>query len=864
MTSYVVLKAFAFPHITTWASHIMMIGIGGVAAAVTGYFLMQAPPGTPGRAGVEFRVRTGEAPPEGEREFRLPFAESPLPTWVYDVDTLGILEVNKEAVRRYGYSREEFLSRNMSDLQPLEDRQPPLPGVQTCVADSYPAETRRHLKKDGAFIFVETFTSPVSFAGRRARMVIAIDVTRRKSIEQELAHERNLFNALMENIPDTIYFQDTECRFMRINAAQASMLGITDPKEAIGKTDFDYFPAEIAQGFYDSERKLLESGQPILDAIQKIPRPDGQVQWLSATEVPIYDSQRKIIGFVGISRDITERKRVEAELQKAKEDAEEANRAKSEFLANMSHEIRTPMNGIVGMTELALDTPLSSEQREYLTLVKDSADALLTLINDVLDYSKIEAGKLTLDQTDFNLLDVLTNTLRSLSVRASQKNLELIWSAKPGVPEHVSGDAGRIRQVIVNLVGNAIKFTERGEVAVTVRLETQQDHSVQLHFSVRDTGIGIASERQRAIFEAFTQADSSMTRKFGGTGLGLSISSRLVDMMGGKIWLESELGKGSTFHFTARLGLTETGRTEFTPKEVISLRGLHVLIVDDNSTNRKILDAMLGHWLMQTTMASSGEEGLAVLERAASAGTPFPLVLLDAQMPEMDGFLLADHIKRNPKLAGATIMMLTSAGQRGDAARCRELGIAVYLIKPIRQSELLEAILAALGKPVREERPTVITRHTLRERRRKLRILLAEDNLVNQQLALRLLEKRGHTVTVAPDGSEALALLKKSPFDLVLMDVQMPRMDGFQATTAIRQEEETTGVHVPIIAMTAHAMEGDRERCLAAGMDAYIFKPIQGNELITMVEKMGSSSLSQKPDASGNGKTVALDQEAAR
>jgi two-component system, sensor histidine kinase and response regulator len=843
MAGYVVLKAVALPHITALASQIMTIGVAGFAAAVAGCFLVEAPSEIPGQANENRRVQTDGAPLESEAEFRSPFADSPLPKWVYDLDTLRFLEVNEGAVRHYGYSREEFLSMNIQDLQPFEDPQSPAPGTQTGQLDPYPAEPMRHRKKDGSIIYVESLNYTVSFAGRPARLVVAIDVTQHKQIEQELAHERNLFNALMESIPDTIYFQDADCRFMRVNKAQARMLGIADPKEAIGKSDFDYFPAEVAQGFYESEKKLLQSGQPILGAIQRIPRPDGEVQWLSATEVPIYDAQGAIIGLVGISRDITDRKRVEVELQKAKEDAEAANCAKSEFLANMSHEIRTPMNGIIGMTELALDTSLNSEQREYLTMVKDSADALLTLINDILDFSKIEAGKLALDQTDFNLHDVLANTLRSLSLRASQKNLELTWSAGPEVPENVCGDAGRIRQLMVNLVGNAIKFTESGEVAITVQVETRQEKDFLLHFSVRDTGIGIAPEKQREVFDAFTQADNSMTRKFGGTGLGLTISSRLVEMMGGKIWLESEPGKGSTFHFTAVLGLTRPSAPVSVHKEVESLQGTRVLVVDDNSTNRKILEAMLKHWLMQPATASSGKEGIEALESAASAGTPFPLVLLDAQMPGMDGFLLAERIKRNPKLTGATIMMLTSAGQRGDASRCRELGIAVYLIKPIRQSELLEAILAALGKPVGMERATVITRHTLREKRRKLQILLAEDNAVNQQLALRLLEKRGHTVKLASDGNEAVTLFKKSAFDVVLMDVQMPVMDGLQATAAIRREEESTGAHVPIIAMTAHAMEGDRERCLAAGMDGYVSKPLRANELIAITEKMGSMAL---------------------
>ena len=862
LAGYVILKALAFPHIATWVFYTLMVCITGFAAVVAGCFLLESPSANSGRANEEFRVQQEGVMPEDEAEFRVPFADSPLPKWIYDLDTLRFLAVNKEAVRLYGYSREEFLSMSVLDLLPIEYRQKPVPEPRPGRLDACPVEALRHQKKDGSIIYVQTLTYPVSVAGKPARIVISIDVTEHKRVEQELARERNLFDALMENIPDTIYFQDTECRFMRINKAQARMLGITDPKEAIGKTDFDYFPAEVAQGFYESELKLLESGQPILDAIQKIPKANGEIQWFSATEVPIYDSQRKIIGFVGITRDITERKRVEAEMERAKEDAEKANLAKSEFLANMSHEIRTPMNGIIGMTELALDTPLNTDQRDYLTMVKDSANALLTLINDILDFSKIEAGKLAMDETDFDLHDVLANTLRPLSVRASQKNLELIWSVRPGVPEIVRGDPGRIRQVMMNLVGNAIKFTENGEVEVTVQAENGREHDALLHFSVRDTGMGIAPEKQRVIFEAFTQADNSMTRRFGGTGLGLTISSRLVEMMGGKMWLKSEPGKGSTFHFTARLGLTETGPPESLPKEVGSLQGLRVLVVDDNATNRKILMAMLRHWSMQPEAASGGKEGLEALRTANSAAKPFPLVLLDAQMPEMDGFSLAEQVKLDPRLAGATIMMLTSAGRRGDAARCRELGIAVYLIKPIRQSELLEAILAALGKPVDESRAAVITRHTLREKRQKFQILLAEDNLVNQRLVLHLLQKRGHNVTVASDGRSAVALFRKFAFDAVLMDVQMPVMNGFQATAAIRQDEESTGTHVPVIAMTAHAMDGDRERCLATGMDAYISKPVQVNELITITEKLSSLSSSRQPDSENDEKAADLNHKA--
>ena len=588
-----------------------------------------------------------------------------------------------------------------------------------------------------------------------------------------------------------------------------------------------------------SIQSVIEGGGSLWSSEYRLRRGDGSYAYVYDRGYVVREGAGKALRLTGAMMDVTDRKRNEKELEAAKEAAETANRAKSDFLANMSHEIRTPMNGIIGMTELALDTPLTPEQREYLTMVKDSSNGLLILLNDILDFSKIEAGKLSLDPTEFNLPDLLATTMKLMAVRARQKGLEIAWKAMPGVPERVIGDVGRLRQVIVNLLGNAIKFTDQGEVALGVAVESQEDRSTLLHFTVSDTGIGIAPERQKGIFEAFMQADSSMTRKYGGTGLGLTISLRLVQMMEGKIWVESAVGEGSTFHFTARLGRTKPAAAESAPEEVVSLRDLAVLVIDDNSANRKILDAMLKHWSMRPEIAASGEEGLAKLERAASCGKPFPLVLLDAQMLGMDGFTLAGLIKQNPKLAGTTIMILTSSGQSGDAARCREIGIAAYLNKPIQKSELQEAIVAVLGKALGREGATVITRHTLRENRQKLHILLAEDNAVNQQLAVRLLEKRGHIVTVASTGSEAVALVKQSRFDRVLMDVQMPEMDGLEATAVIRKEEESTGVHLPIIAMTAYAMQGDRERCLAAGMDAYIAKPIQVEDLIDAIENRG-------------------------
>ncbi len=625
-----------------------------------------------------------------------------------------------------------------------------------------------------------------------------------------------------------VYRSTIEGELLDCNDAFARVLGYASREEclALKVRDLYYEPMERDRFIVD-----LENRGQLTDYETQFKRRDGEPFWILESAHLVPGSGDEPVTIEGTILDITVRRQAEEALTHAMKAAEDANRAKSEFLANMSHEIRTPMNGVIGMTELALDTDLSPEQREYLEAVRASAEGLLSVINDILDFSKIEADKLELEQVDFTLREVVEETLRSLAPRAHRKGLELVCDIAPGVPTSVVGDPSRLRQILVNLVGNAVKFTEKGEVVLKVEPMSVVDQQVMVQISVIDTGVGIPASKLNSIFQAFTQADPSMTRRFGGTGLGLTICSRLAALMGGTIWAESRIGKGSHFHLWLPFGVREGVSTDAPPADPV-LNGQRVLLVDDNDTNRRVLEDMLRAFGMRVTGVNGATKAIDAIKRSAMTGAPFQLALIDDQMPGIDGTVLIESLDKMEGSRLAKVLMLLTASAPGT--RHRRHGALTCLMKPARLSRLRDALLeAARGNPAKGAEAS---KEATTQARAPLRILVAEDNDVNRHLATALLEKRGFYVATATNGREALAALKEQPIDLILMDVQMPEMDGLEATAAIRADEVMTGRHIPIIALTAHAMKGDREQCLAAGMDEYLSKPINTPALLALIE----------------------------
>ncbi len=783
-----------------------------------------------------------EAETDFERFFNL------IPDLACIVSTDGYFKrVNPAWETTLGYTREEVLRTPMLDFIHPDDLECTLIEI---AKQSREYRTKhfvnRYRCKDGSYRILDwrtTFNRDDS-----TRFGIAKDITEQRLWEESLRESEERFRIMADSCPTIIWVTDATGTNRLANRTYREFFGTNFDHAGSSEWSSLIHPDDRDQ-YVGKYRQAIAARAPFR-AEARVRRADGEWRWIASHGEPRLSLNGEFLGYVGISPDITDRKLSEATLEKAKEAAEVANRSKSEFLANMSHEIRTPMNGVIGLTDLALDTELTSEQRSYLEGVKSSANSLLRILNDILDFSKIEAGKLELESIEFDLRETVESMLKVLGIRAAAKDLELACEVDPAIPSRLLGDPGRLQQVLINLTGNAIKFTERGEVIVRVERRPASSETVELHFRVEDTGIGIPVSKQRHVFSAFAQADSSSTRMFGGTGLGLTISSQLVELMGGRIWLESEEGAGSTFHFTARLGMVNQLDEERQAYASI-VDGRSVLVVDDNDRSRQILGRMLSNHGLRPAQACSGTAALEVLRKTAEDGNPFELVVLDAHMPGMDGLAVAQRILMEPRFGEAKIVLLTSAASRKEADRARALGVPACLTKPVGEKELLDT-MSLLLRPTQlashlqnGAAPRVVTPATTQS----LRLLVVEDNPVNSLVARRLLEKQNHRIQTATNGREALEKIESERFDCVLMDLQMPELDGFAATAIIRDSERASGEHLPIIALTAHAITGDLERCLAAGMDGYLTKPIDAKGVAAMVERVARANSGARKQA---------------
>jgi len=746
---------------------------------------------------------------------------------------------NRAAEEIFGYTAEEAMGKDMHGFLAAESsRDASRKGFEKFKETGTGAAVGRTLeleglRKDGVVIPVELSLSAMQVKGKWHAVGILRDITERKKAGEELRESEERFRDLFENSSDLIQSVAPDGSYLYTNPAWKKTMGYTD-EELEGLNMMDIIHPDSLEHCMQIFMKVM-SGEQEREIEATFLTKDGETVLVEGNaSCRFVDGEP--VATRAIFRNVTEKRRIEEEMKKAREAAEAATRAKSEFLATMSHEIRTPMTGVMGMTGLLADTELNLEQQEYVSTIEDSSRVLLDVINDILDFSKIEAGRIEFKSVPFNVADTIGETVKTFALRADEKGLELVYRVKPDVPDSLIGDPDRIRQVVVNLVGNALRFTDEGEISVGVDISSWEGSEVMLHLSVADSGIGIPEEKQREIFESFTQVDGSWARKRGGTGLGLTISTRLASQMGGSVWVESEEGKGSTFHFDVRVGI-EPGHVEGPgARGPLFLNGLRVLVVDDNASVRAVLEELLLAWGMKPTLVDGGSLALTALARASDSGNTFSILVADVGMEGTDGFDLVERVKEDPALAGATVLLLIGKDLKEEFVRLKEVGVSAYLTKPVTPSDLLDAIMTAIGEKEVEEVPIAVASGEDLPDSRALSVLLAEDNPVNQKLVTRLLEKKGHRVVVVGTGKEALDILEKQLFDVVLMDVQMPEVDGFEATASIREKEKETGEHMPVVAMTAHALKGDRETCLEAGMDEYLSKPINPDELYRILD----------------------------